>query len=72
MPGMNGIALGVEARKLNPGIKVVLASGFPEPAIASEHSDFSDFDFVTKPYRLAELAKVLRKPDQPVVHHSLR
>ncbi|HEX7650690.1 MAG TPA: ATP-binding protein [Noviherbaspirillum sp.] len=63
MPGMSGIELGHEARKLVPGIKVVLASGYPAPAIASEHTDFASFAFVSKPYRLAELAKVLRKAD---------
>jgi DNA-binding LytR/AlgR family response regulator len=63
MPGMSGIELGHEARKLVPGIKVVLASGYPAPAIASSHADFASFAFVSKPYRLAELAKVLRKAD---------
>jgi DNA-binding NtrC family response regulator len=61
MPGMDGITLGREARKLVPGIKVILASGFPAPALAENNSDLRDFDFIKKPYRMAEIIKMLRK-----------
>jgi PAS domain S-box-containing protein len=63
MPGMNGIALGREARKLVPGIKVILASGFPAQTLTSDNSGLRDFDFISKPYRLAEIVKMLRKAD---------
>lgn len=68
MPGMTGIALGQEARKLVPGIKVVLASGYPVPALAVEDNGFKDFDFINKPYRMTEIAKTLRKPDDRGQH----
>lgn len=61
MPGMNGIALAQEARKLASGIKIILASGFPAPAIAAENSGFGNFPFINKPYRSADLMKILRK-----------
>jgi len=61
MPGMNGIALAREARNLVPDIKVVLASGFPLPALNGADLDDTEFDFVDKPYRLAEIARLLRK-----------
>jgi PAS domain S-box-containing protein len=63
MPGMNGIALGREARKLVPGIKVILASGFPAQTLTSDNAGLRDFDFINKPYRLAEIVKMLRKAD---------
>lgn len=61
MPGMNGIALAQEARKLASGIKIILASGFPAPAIAAENSGFGNFPFINKPYRSADLMKILCK-----------
>ena len=61
MPGMNGISLAQEARKLIAGIKVVLVSGFPVPSLPTENSDCSEFDFINKPYRTADIVKVLRK-----------
>lgn len=61
MPGMTGITLGQEARKLIPGIKVILTSGFPAPALKAENASFRDFDFINKPYRVAEILKMLRK-----------
>ncbi|MDB5824591.1 MAG: plasmid-partitioning protein ParB [Herminiimonas sp.] len=60
MPGMNGVTLGQEARKLIPGIKVVLASGYAAPALADEDSSIRDFHFINKPYRMAETVKKLR------------
>ena len=61
MPGMNGFKLGQEARRLIPGINVILASGFQGEAMASSGVDTSDFHFLVKPYRMADVARVLRK-----------
>lgn len=61
MPGMSGIVLGEAARKLAPGVKILLASGFPAPALQEENSGLHDFHFINKPYRMAEIAKMLRK-----------
>jgi PAS domain S-box-containing protein len=58
--GMNGIQLARSARELRPDLKVILASGYPLPALREQYGRIDDFAFVTKPYRLAELAKVLR------------
>jgi PAS domain S-box-containing protein len=60
MPGMNGIELGRQARNLAPAIKVVLASGYATPALDMDESGLEDFQFITKPYRLAEIIKRLR------------
>jgi CheY-like chemotaxis protein len=58
--GMNGIELAHLARSRCPDIKVILASGYPLPALKSEHGNFDDFAFMSKPYRLSDLAKKLR------------
>lgn len=61
MPGMNGIVLGEEARKLNPRINVILASGFHATAMAELGANAQDFHFLPKPFRMAEVAKILRR-----------
>ena len=61
MPGMNGIRLGQEARKLIPGINVILASGFQGDAIGTAGADIADFHFLIKPFRMADVARLLRK-----------
>lgn len=60
MPNMNGIELAKRARSLRPAMKILLASGYPLPALKAQHSNITEFAFMTKPYRLAELAKKLR------------
>lgn len=64
MPGgMNGIDLAREARQFDPNIKIILASGYPLPAIKNEHGNIDDFNFLNKPYLLADIAKCLRSAD---------
>jgi CheY-like chemotaxis protein len=60
MPDMNGIMLAREARKLVPGIAVLLASGYPAPMLGEDSTDIGDFQFISKPYRMAEIVKRLR------------
>jgi two-component SAPR family response regulator len=53
--GMNGIALAREARKLQPEIRVLLASGY-----SRERMDADDnMAFISKPYQMADLAREL-------------
>jgi DNA-binding NtrC family response regulator len=61
MPGMNGIELGREARKVNPGINVILASGFQAPGLTASGTDLRDFHFLVKPFRISDVARMLRK-----------
>jgi PAS domain S-box-containing protein len=56
--GMSGLELAREVRQRYPAIKIILASGFPQPAMQGTGLD--DFSFVGKPYRLADLARQLR------------
>ena len=58
--GMNGVELARQACALRPGIKVLLASGFPMSALSSEHGLTEEFAFISKPYRWAELSDRLR------------
>jgi CheY-like chemotaxis protein len=59
--GMNGIQLARTVRKQFPQTKIVIASGYPLPALTAQHGALDEFTFMNKPYRLAELAKKLRQ-----------
>ncbi|AWI90332.1 hybrid sensor histidine kinase/response regulator [Methylobacterium sp. DM1] len=60
MPGgMNGVQLSVEARRLRPGLRVLLASGYTGTAL-DEHGVPPDLPLLSKPYQRDELANKLR------------
>ncbi|WP_305825303.1 hybrid sensor histidine kinase/response regulator [Massilia brevitalea] len=58
--GMNGVELATHAREQYPDMKIILASGYPLPALKAEHNNLNEFAFVNKPYRLSDLARALR------------
>ncbi|WP_245259062.1 PAS domain S-box protein [Salinarimonas rosea] len=61
MPGgMTGDELAVRARALRPGVKVVLTSGFAEPAALRDGAADAGV-FLKKPYTAFELGRVLRR-----------
>jgi signal transduction histidine kinase/CheY-like chemotaxis protein len=61
MPGgMNGVQLAQEARRLRPGLKALLTSGFAGAALAGEGLP-EDLPLLAKPYRQDELAHRLRQ-----------
>ena len=61
MPGMNGVVLATHARRLIPGIQIILASGFQASAMDPQGADIRDFHFLSKPFRMADIAKMLRR-----------
>ena len=61
MPGMDGVTLGQQARKLLPGINVILVSGYSAHHLSRPGLDLSEFHFLKKPFRMAEVARMLRK-----------
>ncbi len=58
MPGMDGIQLGREIRRLHPALPVVLTSGYSH--VLAENGT-SGFELLHKPYSIEELSRVLRK-----------
>jgi CheY-like chemotaxis protein len=59
MPGdRNGVELAHEAKRMRPGLKVLLASGYPMSAL--DKADLTDISFISKPYRWTELDEKLR------------
>ncbi|NML62103.1 PAS domain S-box protein [Massilia sp. RP-1-19] len=60
MPQMSGIELARIVRREYPDARILLASGYPMPALRQQQGDIDEFAFVSKPYRLPELLKRLR------------
>ncbi|WP_114946548.1 hybrid sensor histidine kinase/response regulator [Microvirga calopogonii] len=57
--GMNGVELSRKAREMRPGLRILLASGYPMSALPSEGLG-AGVSFISKPYRWTELAEKLR------------
>jgi DNA-binding response OmpR family regulator len=60
MPGLNGLDLARQIRRLFPSVRVVLSSAYHLSARQVERADCGAIGFVPKPYRLAELCTFLR------------
>lgn len=58
--GMNGIELARFAAQRYPAMKVILASGYTLPSLRAQYDDIDQFTFMSKPYRMADLARKLR------------
>ena len=58
MPGMNGVDLGREVRRLYPGLPVVLTSGYSH--VLAQESDHG-FELLQKPYSVEALARILHR-----------
>jgi PAS domain S-box-containing protein len=56
MPGMTGVDLARKVKTDFPGLKVLLASGYPPP----ELGNLSEFDFLPKPFSMGDVARKLR------------
>jgi PAS domain S-box-containing protein len=62
MPGMNGVDLALEIRRLYPDLPIILTSGY-SPALAQGNSQ--GFTFLQKPYSVEALARLLRGVIKP-------
>ncbi|MCA1854974.1 PAS domain S-box protein [Massilia oculi] len=62
--GVNGIELAEYTRAHYPGVKLMLASGYPPPKLGLEGAQLGNYTFVSKPYRLSDLARGLRSAGQ--------
>jgi CheY-like chemotaxis protein len=59
--GMSGIELARYTRAHYPHTKIIMASGYPLPALKAQHGDLDNFTIMSKPYRLSNLARKLRE-----------
>ncbi len=61
MPGMGGWRCLKRLLEVDPGVKVLLASGFPEDAGGRRVETERAKGFLSKPYRLAQLIETIRR-----------
>lgn len=62
MPGgINGIELARTLRDSNPNLEIILASGYPLPALKKEHGDLEEFKFLHKPYDFDDIQHIIEK-----------
>ena len=58
MPGgMNGVMLAREAKRRHPGLRILLTTGYADPALERNGTGHAEFDIINKPYRREELAR---------------
>lgn len=61
MPGMNGKELQEQILALQPNIKTVFMSGYPESVIANHGIIDTEADFIQKPFAVADLIAKIRE-----------
>ena len=62
MPGgINGVQLAIEARRLQPSLKVLLTSGYTAAVLTDKHDLPKEFPVLGKPYRRDQLAANLQE-----------
>jgi two-component system cell cycle sensor histidine kinase/response regulator CckA len=61
MPQLTGIQLAEEIKKINPGISIILCSGFSASLTSEQIKTLGINDFITKPFIRSELAQVIRR-----------
>ncbi len=60
MPHMDGEQCFRELRQINPGVKVIMSSGFNEQEVTQKFAGKGLDGFIQKPYRLSTLQEVIR------------
>ncbi len=60
MPGMSGIETFFKLREIDPGVKVLMASGYSKDEEVARVLEQGVADFIEKPFRLHELAQKIK------------
>lgn len=61
MPKLNGKETFIRLRKIDPGIKILLSTGYSVEGEAQEVMDLGASGFVQKPYRISTIASAVRE-----------
>ncbi len=63
LPGVDGLGVLTAARRLHPGIYVVIVTGFASLDSAIQAVRLGAYDYLTKPFSLGQIDVVLRRID---------
>ena len=66
MPGMDGLTVIREARKLAPDLRVIIITGYSTEASAIEAINLGVSGYLTKPFRLPRILAAARALGEPV------
>ncbi len=61
MPGMGGKKCAEELLRVNPEVKMIIASGYPVDSLMGETSPIKVHCFIHKPYTMRQILKAIRK-----------
>lgn len=61
MPGMDGLTLIREARRLHPGLKVIIITGFSSESAAIEAVNMGVVGYLVKPFRVPHVLSAVAK-----------
>ena len=63
MPGMNGIEVLREARRIAPGMRVIMITAFGDVGSYLESMDLGACEYINKPFETTELLDMIRSVD---------
>lgn len=61
MPGMSGRQVFQALKKIDPGVRVVIASGYSDPEVIADLLSAGVLDYLAKPFRIEELSAKIAK-----------
>lgn len=61
MPNMNGVEMYNEMKKINPGVKVIISSGYLDRNFRNQMKKNGIIEIVNKPYKFEEIGDVLER-----------
>jgi DNA-binding response OmpR family regulator len=65
MPGMNGIEVLREARRIAPGMRVIMITAFGDVGSYLESMDLGACEYINKPFETTELLGMIRSVSGP-------
>lgn len=65
MPGVEGFELGRQAKRLRPGIKVIISSGYPSQSSAIDAVNFGFDGYLIKPFRAMDTLTAVARALEP-------
>jgi PAS domain S-box-containing protein len=63
--GMNGYDLSLAAKKMNPELRVLFMSGYPGETVKKLYINYSENNFILKPFSVDQLTKKIREQIKP-------
>jgi CheY-like chemotaxis protein len=68
--GMGGVEAAARLREVDPGVKLIVSSGYSDAGVLSDYRRYGFDDVIPKPWEAAQVSEVFRrvltnKPGQP-------